>query len=99
MAEAIVCRRGRAGLCSDPLCQRPIAFVVMIASGKLLPIDRAPEPHGSVAITGKDSRDRPTGVVLSKAARETWDGPLYVPHFATCVASERFRSATKRSSG
>lgn len=81
----------KPGRCSDPQCQRPIAFIIMTATGRQLPVDRAPEPHGSVAITGKDGKDRPMGVVLSKAARGMWEGPLYVPHFATCPAAERFR--------
>lgn len=76
--------------CSDPLCRREIAWVTLTATGRKHPIDPAPEPHGSIAINGTSESGR-HAVVLSRAARESWDGPLYVSHFATCVAAGRFR--------
>ena len=79
------------GKCSASICRAEIAWVTLTATGKKHPIDRAPEPHGNIAITGKDEAGRPQAVVLSRALRESWDGPLYVSHFATCRAAGRFR--------
>lgn len=90
MPDVFICRRGASGRCRDPLCQKPIAWVILTASGKRHPIDEAPAPDGNIAITGNSKAGR-QAVVLSRAARESRDGPLYVSHFATCAAAERFR--------
>lgn len=84
-------------VCWSPRCKRTIAFVLLGPGGRKHPVDVVPSDEGTLGLTsagqlhGGAETEYPTAVLLSEARRETWQGPRYMTHFATCPAAAQFR--------
>lgn len=68
-------------------CGAPMRWAVTTA-GKRMPLDPQPSDRGNVHVD-----DDGTATVLGPLEVQAHDGPLYVPHFATCDDPDRFRKA------
>jgi hypothetical protein len=63
-------------------CGAPIIWAIT-DRGKRLPLDAMPNPAGNVRLTGGNA------IVLKKD--DVYDGPRYMPHFATCKDADKWR--------
>jgi hypothetical protein len=76
-------------------CEAEVRWVVVVASGKRMPLDPQPVADGNVVLLSGNETVR----VLSKAEAERraaqpgGPGPLYKSHFATCPNGPAHRRA------
>lgn len=78
-------------LCKGPHCKALVLWVAMPSTKRML-IDAEPRADGNVKLLGTKLEDgTPLAVSITKHEAETWDGPRYVPHFATCPDRQAFR--------
>lgn len=84
-----------------PGCGASIRWVSL--NGRPHPINPEPSPKGTLGIIEHEVADpgfyEPAiAVNLSKVRRATWQGDLYVSHFATCPQAEAFRARGVKTS-
>jgi hypothetical protein len=70
-------------------CQAEILWILLQPSGSRHPIEAEPRPDGTILVVTVQGKLE--GTVLSKARRETAEGPLYRSHFASCPNSSLWR--------
>lgn len=77
--------------CRGPHCKTSVLWVAMPSTKRML-IDAAPRADGNIKLIGTKLEDgTPLAVFITKHEQETWDGPRYVSHFATCPDRQSFR--------
>jgi len=66
-------------------CRSCNAKIMMLktATGKFMPVDAVPVPHGNLEVHNGECR------VIRKT--EVYDGDRYISHFATCVSANQHR--------
>jgi len=69
-------------------CRSCNAKIMMLktATGKFMPVDAVPVPHGNLEVHNGECR------VIRKT--EVYEGDRYISHFATCVNAKQHRKAT-----
>ena len=74
-------------------CRAPVIWA-RTEAGKRMPLDPEPTADGNVRPDIPNRYDGEGNVlvaVLGPLEREAHDGPLHVPHFATCPDADRWR--------
>jgi hypothetical protein len=79
-------------------CKAPIAWVLMMGSGKSNPLDPEPSPKGNVVVS-KDGQACAVSASEADRLRTEEGASLYLSHFATCPQAKQFkRPAVKQPS-
>lgn len=79
------------GTCRGESCGSPVLWArVADGTGNLMPLDPLPDENGNVEIIGKTPLGRPH-VRVHGTRPLLHEGPLYMPHHATCPDVEEFR--------
>lgn len=82
-------------------CGALIEWVIVERTGKRMPIDVEPVPHGNIVKTGNTDVSgaarveyvKPDPVTDQQSLVDTERAPRYVSHFATCPQAAAFRKA------
>jgi len=76
-------------LCKGATCNAIVLWVALPSKKRML-IDATPRADGNIKLDGTEDGDGTANAFyISKA--ETWTGPRYVSHFATCPDRQEFR--------
>jgi hypothetical protein len=78
-------------------CHAPIVWAISATTGRLIPIDRDPDPRGNVYLSNGAGVPLPNGVratpyaTVVAAADRPDAGELHLAHFVTCPDAAQHR--------
>lgn len=58
-----------------------------------MPLDPVPSPDGNIALVGETDDHEGIAEVLTDDRGDSYEGPLYITHFATCQDGAQFRKS------